>query len=133
MSGPVNRAICRADEEGWLERIEERTGLTAAIVDAQRIGGALVSMNLWGFAPELFAQLEADFALFLEHAVREDKAEYLLPSAIQSLIAVRSARVRLIPAAGGWCGVTYAADAPLVTAHLAALTKRGDYPRDLWG
>jgi hypothetical protein len=132
-SGPVNRAICRSDDNGWLERIEERNGLTAANVDAQRIGGALVSMNLWGFTPDLFAQLETDFTGFLQHGVRDDSAEFLLPNAIQSLIALRSARVKLIPSSGGWCGVTYAADAPLVTAHLAELTKRGEYPRDLWG
>ena len=132
-SGPVNRALCRADDHGWLERVEERNGLTPAIVDAQRIGGALVSMNLWGFTPGLFAALEEEFIRFLEHGAGDDKAEFLLPNAIQSLIALRRARVKLLPARGGWCGVTYAADAPAVTAHLSALTARGDYPPDLWG
>ena len=132
-SGPVNRAICRADDDGWLERIDERTGLTAAIVDAQRIGGALVSMNLWGFEPAIFAQLEREFASFLEHGAKDEQAEFLLPNAIQSLIAQRAARAKLLPARGGWCGVTYAADAPKVSAHLADLTARGSYPPALWG
>ena len=131
-AGPVNRAICRTDDEGRLEWIEERTGLTPAIVDEQRIGGRLVSMNLWGFTPAVFGQLEAAFEFFLHDRGTDEDAEFLLPSAMQSLVSAGSAQVRVLPSTGGWCGVTYGADAALVSAHLEALTGRGEYPRDLW-
>jgi hypothetical protein len=58
--------------------------------------------------------------------------EFLLPDALGRLVAARTARVRVLPTGGEWCGVTYPADAPHVAEHLAALTASGVYPLDLW-
>jgi hypothetical protein len=131
-AGPVNRAVCETDADGWLVRIVERAGVTRA--DAHGVeGGALVSMNLWGFTPAIFLQLEELLRVFLRAHGANATAEFLLPNAIQSLVHAHRARVRVLQAGGAWCGVTYAADAARVSRHLASLVERGDYPRALWG
>lgn len=131
-SGPVNRALCETNTEGWLERITERRALTRAAVDAEGVRDTLVSMNLWAFTPTIFPQLEQGFIAFLRAHGADEHAEYLLPTAIQELVSTQRARVQLLPTPGRWCGVTYAPDAPRASAFLAELTARGEYPRDLW-
>ena len=130
-AGPVNRAVCEIDAHGALVRITERTGLTRAAgrgADDQ----SSVSMNLWGFTPAIFPQLEELFRRFLRAQGPDRHAEFLLPVAVQSLVTARRALVRVLPAGGSWCGVTYAADAPRVTRYLESAVARGEYPADLW-
>ena len=130
-TGPVNRAVCETDAAGALVGITERTGLT--IADGRGAdGGASVSMNLWGFTPAIFPQLEESFREFLRAPGPDRNAEFLLPAAVQSLISARRAVVRVVPAGGSWCGVTYASDAPRVTRYLESAVARGEYPADLW-
>ena len=131
-AGAVNRALCRADAHGMLTHIEERTGLTPALAAAEGIMDAPVSMNLWGFTPAVFAQLAEGFERFRREQGGDGAREFLLPTAMQALIDAGAARVRLLRAAGRWCGVTYPADAPRVSAELAARVARGEYPRELW-
>lgn len=89
-------------------------------------------MNMWGFTPEFFPQLREGFVRFLEANGADPKAEYLLPTVVEDLITVRRARVRVLPGGGPWCGVTYPQDKPKVTAEIAALVARGEYPSPLW-
>lgn len=131
-AGAVNRAVCATDALGMVTRIVERSGLTRAAAAAEGILDAPVSMNLWGFTPEIFGQLAAGFTSFTRAHGADVNAEFLLPTAVQTLIDGGAARVRLLPAPGSWCGVTYPADAPRVSAELAARVARGEYPRDLW-
>jgi CTP:molybdopterin cytidylyltransferase MocA len=131
-AGSVNRGICEVDAAGMLTRIVERTELTRAAAEREKILDAPVSMNLWAFTPEVFAQLAEGFAAFRTAQAPEGGVEYLLPTAMQQLIDARRARVRVLPATGRWCGVTHAADAPRVREELAARVAHGEYPRDLW-
>ena len=127
-AGPVNRAVCETDDEGWLVRITERNNL----VRGDEPDETPVSMNFWGFTPAVFAQLEPMFDTFRRVPGANRSKEFLLPDAVGRLVTARAARVRVLPARGEWCGVTYPADAPQVAAHLAALTASGAYPADLW-
>lgn len=131
-AGAVNRALCEADGDGLLVRITERAGVTRAAAEREGILDVPASMNFWGFTPAVFAQLEQGFTAFRREHGGDGGAEYLLPTAIQSLITAGQARVRLLSAAGAWCGVTYAGDAPRVSADLTARVARGEYPRELW-
>jgi hypothetical protein len=72
-AGPVNRAMCRIDAEGWLQSIEEVTGLAAGS-DA----GGVVSMNLWGFTPAVFDTLRAGLVEFFASGDTRE-GECLLP------------------------------------------------------
>ena len=141
-AGGVNRAVCRADGDGWLETVEE-------VVDIRHLGDgtyegtdsrgrlvqvaadALVSMNLWVFTPAVFALLRRGFAEFL----RQDTAgrsEFLISHAIRDAVRRGEARVRLVGTSGRWLGVTYPDDRPRVETALRQLVAAGEYPARLW-
>lgn len=141
-AGQVNRARCVLNGDGWLDRVEELTGIAregsaARRVDAQgrveHLSANLpVSMNLWGFTPAVFGQLESEFRRFLESAGTSPTAEFFLPDGIQRLIDAGRVRVRVLQGSGRWCGLTYAEDAELVRAFIASCVERGVYPPRLW-
>jgi len=124
-SGPVNRAVCQVDASGYLTGLEEVRGIVTA-----PDGDATVSMNMWGLTPEIFPVIEKGFKAFLQRADLT-RDEYYLPEAIAEAIEA-GRKVRVLPAGGDWCGVTFPDDAPAVREHLAALATSGQYPAPLW-
>ena len=141
-SGGVTRALLRASPDGWLEHIEEtfeiqRHGndIIARGADGSTRefrGDPLVSMNMWGFTPAVFPQLERGFDAFRDAHRDDSRAELPLPTLVESLIGERQARVRVLQGAGPWCGVTYPADREPVTSLLGGLVDRGEYPSHAW-
>lgn len=140
-SGPVNRALCDRGRDGNLLHIREFTG-TQRIGDeivgrapdghmTQLDGGALVSMNLWGFAPAFVPVLRREFDAFVTNPRLGESDELYLPDVVQGAIARREARVEVLRGAGRWLGLTYPEDVPGVRAALAELVRRGAYPERL--
>jgi hypothetical protein len=141
--GHVARGVCEVSPDGYLEHIVERTKIkkfgekakftedneTWHHVDVERV----VSMNMWGFTPALFGQIEERFSAFLEARGGEEKSEYLLPDVVGELVREQAARVRVLPCGERWFGVTYREDKPVVAAAVRELVERGDYPHSLWG
>ncbi|HEY6159430.1 MAG TPA: NTP transferase domain-containing protein [Gemmatimonadales bacterium] len=143
-AGGVNRAVCHADGDGWLETVEEVVDIrrldddTYAGTDAHgrpvRLSGdALVSMNLWAFTPAVFTVLRRAFAEFLRPAGGEGQGEFLISHAIRDAVRRGEARVRLLSTRARWLGVTYPDDRPRVAAALRQLVAAGEYPERLWG
>jgi hypothetical protein len=137
--GPVSRGVCRLDAEGYLtevvERLEiEKQGDGGRITDADggRIflpGETVVSMNLWGFMPSVFARLERGFASFLSRlGAAESEAEYFIPLAVNELVKSGKARVKCLRTAEQWFGVTYTEDLPRARMRVQELVARGAYP-----
>ena len=142
-AGGVNRAVCHADGDGWLESVEE-------VVDIRRLGdGAyagtdphgrpvrlaadiLVSMNLWAFTPAVFTVLRRGFAEFLRQA-SAGGPEFLISHGIRDAVRRGEARVRLLDTQSKWLGVTYPDDRPRVAVALSQLVAAGEYPERLWG
>jgi len=124
-AGPVNRAVCRTDGQGWLTDIEEeRVGPEADEPDVP------VSMNFWCFTQDLFPILRAGFDAFAMRAPPD--GEYLLPAVIRTAVRDDVARVRVITHGGRWLGLTHPEDRDAVRAGLARLTAEGRYPSPLW-
>ncbi len=90
-------------------------------------------MNMWGFTPSVFGELETGFRKFLEES-RENagKAEFYLPSAVDSLITAGKARVRVLTTEDRWYGVTYREDRPVVIETVRKMHEQGIYPSRLW-
>ena len=141
--GHVARGVCTATEDGYLVGIRElfkvrkfpegirhtENGVDWAPLDAE----SWTSMNCWGFAPSLFAELEARFPRFLESAASSDlKAEFLIPEVVGELVREGRARVKVLPTRERWFGVTYPEDRPAFEAAVLDLIERGAYPRKLW-
>ena len=129
-NGSVSRGICAVDGEGRLLEITERTaiarGADGVIVaegnpPVSLTGAEPVSMNFWGFTPDLFESLGALFEEFLEERGGDLKAEFYLPAAVGSMIGRGEATVRVLTSSDSWLGLTYPEDKAAVVAALATL------------
>jgi len=145
-NGHVARGVCALDESGkYLSgivertRIEPRDGGAAYTEDEGKTfhflpAGTTVSMNFWGFTPDILPEIENRFAAFLTENLPKNplKCEYFLPLIPNQLIAEGKARVRVLPCLEKWYGVTYQPDMPQVQAAIAQMKKDGIYPYSLW-
>lgn len=139
--GGVTRAMCELSGE-YLTSIVERfeiqrggTGVTARDKSGAVYEYALdapASMNFFGFTPPLFGLLDDGFRAFLQRHGNDLKAEYLIPTAVNELIAAGRARMRVLSSNASWFGVTYPEDKARVQASIRALVERGEYPSPLW-
>lgn len=137
--GAVSRGLLRASQ-GYLRSIDEihtmRRHPDGAVWDhpeGPRVipGEAPVSMNLWGFGPEVIPDLEQRFRRFLAGKPTPDEECYL-PVCVGEAVTETPARVAVHPAKSPWCGMTSASDLPNVKTTLARLVAEGAYPDQLW-
>jgi len=139
--GTVSRGICRT-ADGFLTSVAEHTKLAragAVVRDTLPDGTTadfhpdqLVSMNCWGFSPEMFDELERLFADFLDARGQEIKSEFYIPSAADQLIREKKMCCRMLISPDRWFGVTYQEDRPVVTDGLRTLICSGRYPEQLF-
>ena len=94
-------------------------------------GETIVSMNMWGFTPEIFGELERRFVAFLEKNGADLKAEYYIPSVVGELVREGKAKVRVLKSAETWFGLTYPEDLPAAQQAVRDLIRRGVYPEQL--
>ncbi|MDR1970967.1 MAG: hypothetical protein LBQ46_03505 [Treponema sp.] len=92
-----------------------------------------VSMNCWGFPPQVFPALHRYFDAFLAKSGRELKSECYIPLAADWLIQHEHLAIRSIEANSEWFGVTYKEDQGAAQKRMAELTGAGLYPSPLWG
>lgn len=140
--GSVSRGVCRVSEGGYLEEAVELTqieadGAHARNTDAegkvtQLTGDEAVSMNMWGFTPQVFAQLEEHFKKFLEANALNVRSEFYIPTGINELVQAGRARVKVLRTHEPWFGVTYREDHPRVVESIGRLIRDGRYPERLW-
>lgn len=142
-NGHVARGVCEV-KDGYLTKVTERTrierhGSTVAYTEDGEIWNplnpqAIVSMNLWGFTPSILKKLGGQFAPFLEKALRENplKAEYFLPSVVNSLLEKGEATVKMLTSGDKWYGMTYHEDKAKVCAAIQSMIDAGKYPENLW-
>lgn len=140
--GSVARGVSKADADGYLKAVSELTSIErdgdhAKNTDpagnvTQLTGEELVSMNMWGFTPQVFGQLRDHFNKFLEKSGSEMKSECYVPATVNDLVAGGEARVKVLRTNDAWFGVTYKEDKPRVVESIAALIKKGAYPEKLW-
>lgn len=143
--GSVARGVCQV-RDGYLTRIQERKAIIrqgdggAFTEDGGKTytslpGDTPVSMNFWGFGPEMLPLLEKIFREnLLSGAATADPLKYedLLPNAVQTAIARDAANIRVLTTPDRWFGVTYKEDKPQVMASIAACKAMGLYTERLW-
>ncbi len=132
-NGYVSRGVCET-ENGELKTVTERTkiadckyteddGNTWTELSPQTV----VSMNLWGFRPDIFTYIEDGFKKFLDTRINEAKSEYYLPSVVSSLIENGEKSVKVLVAEDKWYGVTYKEDKQTVVDAMQNLIDDGVY------
>ena len=141
--GHVARGVCSVDTAGFLTSVVERTHIEGIPAGAHFTEDgstwvdlpldSCVSMNMWGFTPDLFTELGARFPRFLA-ASRDNmlKAEFFLPSTVSEMVQEGRARVKVLKTAERWYGMTYAQDKERVKAAVRELVRQGVYPEKLW-
>lgn len=141
--GSVARGVCHV-QDGMLLDITERTkifkrGQDAAYTEDGETfvplsGDTQVSMNFWGFTPEILDEIWNAFPAFLAEnlPVNPEKCEFYLPTFVGSRLAEGKVRVRVLPCMETWHGVTYKEDLDSVKSAIGQLKREGKYPARLW-
>ena len=137
-NGSVTRGICNVDN-GLLTDIKETLNISCSsdgkIFDeaSGELSPSLpISMNAWGFSPDIFDSMQASFEEFLKAIPEGDiKAEYPLPSFIGKEISNNRLSIQVYTTTSEWFGVTYIEDRPEVAKRLSNMKKDAIYPSNL--
>jgi NDP-sugar pyrophosphorylase family protein len=140
--GTVARGVCKVGGDGYVESVVEMTKIARDGAHAKNTeetgetirleGSEVVSMNMWGFTPRIFPQLEEQFRGFLEAHGAEEKTECYIPRVVNDLVVAGQARVKVLRTRDSWFGVTYREDRPRVVEDINRLIRSGAYPERLW-
>ena len=140
-NGTVSRGVCATDAENNLVNIHERTKIYPESDKIYYEENSLrvvlpqdtpVSMNFWGFDPNVFEFIQGLFKKFLKENAHDIKAEFFIPLIGDAFINDGDGEIKVIPTSAQWFGVTYKEDAPGVRESLQKLISDGVYPTDLW-
>jgi choline kinase len=141
--GSVSRGICTVDSQSLLQNVVERTHIqrTDGVIRFKDDEGEmvpldeqlLVSMNCWGFTPNLFGHIDSMLNEFLGGSLANPKSEFYIPTVVNNLIKSGQATCKVLPSNAHWFGVTYPGDKPQVQLRLAKMVEKGSYPTPLFG
>ena len=131
-NGYVSRGVCETENDNLI-RITERT----KIVDCKYTEDdktwiplspdTVVSMNMWGFNPDLFDYLDDLLIDFLKEKINVPKSEFYLPSIVSALMEKGIKNVKVLDCEDKWYGVTYKEDKNDVRNALAEKIRQGEY------
>lgn len=140
--GTVARGVCRVGSDGFLEQVVELTAIardgdhakdTASDGKVTMLtGDEPVSMNMFGFTPQVFGNLKEHFKKFLEANGADLKKECYIPSTVNEMLLAKQAKVKVLRSNDSWFGVTYREDHASVVASIQSLVHDGKYPERLW-
>lgn len=138
--GSVSRGICSVSEDDKLNSVRELTHIVKKHseifneVNGEKeslTGDEVVSMNMWGFSPHVFIQLERLFSEFLKENLNVLSSEFYIPFAVDNLIQSGTATVEVLETTEKWFGVTYQEDKVQVQKAILSLIQHGDYPSSI--
>ena len=141
-NGAVTRGVCVADENGYLEKVIETTGIQMvdgkiqcdnAAVSKWITPDTMVSMNMWAGYPDFLRYIDEGFARFLDTlGENSEKKEYLLPNIVAELLEKNLAAVKVLNTSDRWIGITYKEDIEPAQEKFRFMMKSGIYPMQLW-
>lgn len=144
-NGTVTRAYCKSDENNNLTSIKELMNIKwndnhdgVVYEDNGEYKplemGAPVSMNFWGFTPNIIKQLNEIFTNELPQGIKDNPLKYeaLLPTHVGELVKQNKCNVKILTSNDSWFGVTYKEDKPIVVAKIQQLKDNGTYPDELF-
>jgi dTDP-glucose pyrophosphorylase len=143
--GSVARGVCGIDN-GYLVSVDELTAIekkdgrifnTAPDGSIRELApDTPVSMNFWGFSPDLLPEFQKYFDDFIKtfsaDVKGQIKSECFIPKAVDYFIKQGIIKVKVLSADSNWFGVTYKEDREAAIKKLEELTSSGVYPDSLW-
>ena len=140
-NGAVTRGVCVADENGYLEKVIETTGIQIvdgkiqcdnAEVSKWITPDTMVSMNMWAGYPDFLRYIDEGFARFLDTlGENPEKKEYLLPNIVAELLEKNLASVKVLNTSDRWIGITYKEDIEPAQEKFHLMIEDGTYPKEL--
>ncbi|MEQ9592671.1 MAG: sugar phosphate nucleotidyltransferase [Cyclobacteriaceae bacterium] len=139
--GSVSRGVANQAKDGLLISLDELTQIVkkgGKIISKEEGGDReldaelKVSMNSWGFLPEVFELSEKMFRDFVKRNHENPKAEFYIALMVTELIKQKMGQVHVISGGSTWFGVTYKEDKDSVSGKIGSLIKSGVYPARLW-
>jgi hypothetical protein len=141
-NGGVTRGICEVDNDGFLVSVTDRFGV-------ERVGGkpmfpnevrkwealdenSFVSMNMWGFMPDIFEQMQEKFDEFFIQYGMDMKAHYSIPEFMNRKI-VEGTKVKVVETDAQWMGLVSHDDKIQVLLRINEMIRKGVYPQRLFG
>lgn len=139
LHGTVSRGICQVVNDKLVSVREALKiqlypdGTLRDLAQEQALSPeTVVSMNFWGFAPNIFLELRRYFEAFLRTEAGDNpKAECLLPVMVGELLSSSALEVAVLHSTDHWFGMTYHEDRAVVAEELARLHASGAYPESL--
>ena len=128
--GTVSRGECLLNEHQELISIIERTNISKE--NLQMPLDTIVSMNFWGFTPEIFKIAETLFKSFLNEHKDSETAEFYIPKVVDFMIKEQISTFKMLESNSKWFGITYKEDESMVREQLLKLISEGFYPKKLW-
>lgn len=131
-NGTVSRGICEV-ENGVLKAVTERTKILDCKYTeddtnwVELAPDCIVSMNMWGFTPDVFNYIENDLKEFFAEKINVPKVEYYLPTVVSNVINRGQKDVSVLVAEDRWYGVTYKEDKQGVVDALSEKINNGEY------
>lgn len=141
-SGSVSRGVCTVDSDGFLTSVEEHHSIKreGGIITGENSKGDVVtiddnspvSMNMWGFTPDLFPEGWRLFSNFLTQNGDNIKSEFYIPFIVNRLLEEKYAECRVLKTPDLWFGVTFKEDRESVIDRLKNLHQKEVYPTPLF-
>lgn len=130
-NGTVSRGVCTV-ENGLLTDVLEVTKIDPemkCVIDGEErtLDGSIpVSMNLWGLTPDIFEEIESEYAVFLKEADLM-KDEFFIPSIINNAAKKGKATIKVYQNKDRWYGITYREDLPELKEAIGGCVDAGLY------
>lgn len=140
-SGSVTRGICEVDDNSKLISVIDRYGIERVSGNPMYLNelntwsnldeNAFVSMNMWGFPPEIFSSLHKAFDEFIKEKGLDMNAHFSIPDFINHMI-LNGLHVQVIETPGKWMGLVSPDDRSQVILRIDDMVRKGVYPKKLF-
>ena len=137
-NGTVARGVCDITADGKLKSVTERTKIIRednrqiVFIEGEEkfplADNTTVSMNFWGFKPNVFPVIREMFEDYARLHFDAPKAEFYIPTVMTHLIQQGLGTCQVFESQSEWFGVTYPDDKKIVVDALEKLHQAGKYP-----
>lgn len=137
--GGVSRAKCTVEDSKLLDidelldvKFEDNKFIHSKKNDFL-LSDDIVSMNFWGFNPNIFEHLSPLVDEFINDKIHKNilKDEFFISDAIKNLVNTKKINVNVSLSNEKWFGITYKDD--IIDAQNNISLHKNDYPKNLWG
>ncbi|MBN2795132.1 MAG: nucleotidyltransferase [Clostridia bacterium] len=137
--GSVSRGVCQVENHQLIsvkEKIEiyfEENQIISKEGDLKEHlpSDQLVSMNMWGFHPNVLQRISNQLDIFRFEMKDPLKSEFFLPDVVSKAIEEHTI-IKVLESKEKWYGVTYKEDKAEIVDAITKKIKAGEYPEALW-